>query len=417
MHSFFYLFLSLCFLFFSFTSFAQSDFAKDVMLHLTNENMHGRGYVNDGDRLAANYIAEKYAQLNATFFDKNYFQDFNFSVNTFPDSMRISLDGKSLIPGTDYIVGPDCPSLNMQFSMVYCYAQNAARTFKKETDKSGKIFVFDQGELTDKDSLKDFNSLVQKCATQAHCIRLEKTKLTWSVSTKVGAYFYADVLRDKWNYQAKTIELNVHSKFKHKHTASNVVGFIPGKKKGYIVLTAHYDHLGRMGDQTYFPGANDNASGVAQLLSVMQYYSKNKPKYTIVFIAFAGEEAGLLGSKYFVEHPLFDLKKIKFLLNLDIMGTGEEGITVVNATKHPKEFKRLQTINTKNNFLPQVKSRGEAANSDHYFFSQAGVPAFFIYTLGGSKAYHDVDDQMSGLSFSKFDDITRLLIEFIKTIK
>lgn len=394
--------------------FSQPDFAKDVMLNLTSVDMHGRGYVNDGDKKAAIYIAEKYKILNAQPFGNSFFQDFSFSVNTFPDSMQIALDGVELIPGVDYIVDPACPSLNKSFEIVYCYAQNASTSFNNEKNKPGKIFVFDEGGLQDKDSLKRFNELVTKAAKQTHVIHLKKTKLTWSVSTTVGAYFFAEVERAKWNYKAKTVQVNVHSKFKNKHVASNVVGYIPGKKKEFIVLTGHYDHLGRMGDKTFFPGANDNASGIAQLLSVMQYFTKNQPKYTIVFIAFAGEEAGLLGSKYFVEHPLFDLKKIKFLLNLDIMGTGEEGITVVNATKHPKDFKRLQKLNAKNNFLPLVKSRGEAANSDHYFFSQAGVPAFFIYTMGGSKAYHDVHDKMEGLSFSEFEDITKLLLEFIK---
>ena len=86
-----------------------------------------------------------------------------------------------------------------------------------------------------------------------------------------------------------------------------------------------------MGKKTYFPGGNDNASGTSMVLNLMEYYSNpiNKPRYTIVFILFAGEEAGLLGSEYYTTHPTKDLNKIKFLLNLDLMGTGEEGMMVV----------------------------------------------------------------------------------------
>jgi len=84
-------------------------------------------------------------------------------------------------------------------------------------------------------------------------------------------------------------------------------------------------------------------------------------------IAFGAEEAGLVGSKHFVEHPLFDLKQIRFLLNTDIMGSGEEGITVVNATLFKPEFEKLIELNEEGNYLPQIKSRGPAANSDHYF--------------------------------------------------
>jgi Zn-dependent M28 family amino/carboxypeptidase len=172
-----------------------------------------------------------------------------------------------------------------------------------------------------------------------------------------------------------------------------------------------------MGAETYFPGANDNASGTAMLLSMANYFKENPADYNILFIAFAGEEAGLLGSKYFVEHPLIKLNSIAFLLNLDIMGSGEDGITVVNATLFDTEFKELQAINSEKNLLTQVKSRGPAANSDHYWFTQMGVPAFFIYTMGPNKNYHDVFDTQANLSFVEYEDITTLLVEFTKRLK
>lgn len=65
-------------------------------------------------------------------------------------------------------------------------------------------------------------------------------------------------------------------------------------------------------------------------------------------------------------------------------------------------------------FLPLIKQRGPAANSDHYFFTEAGVPAFFIYTMGPNKNYHDVFDTYEALSFDKFDEIEQLLLEFIR---
>jgi aminopeptidase YwaD len=120
----------------------------------------------------------------------------------------------------------------------------------------------------------------------------------------------------------------------------------------------------------------------------------------------------LIGSHYYVEHPLFPLEKIKFLTNVDIMGSGEEGITVVNATKFPEEFTALQEINKKQEYLVKIGSRGPAANSDHYFFTEAGVPAFFIYTMGPNKHYHDVEDTYKELSFSEFSDLYQLLIDF-----
>ncbi len=177
-------------------------------------------------------------------------------------------------------------------------------------------------------------------------------------------------------------------------------------------LTAHYDHLGGMGTATYFPGANDNASGVALLLSLAKYYSTHPQKYSMGFILFAGEEAGLVGSKFFTEHPIVPLKNIRFLTNTDLAGTGEDGITVVNATEFPREFAFMNKINDENKYLVKINPRGKASISDHYFFTEKGVPSFFFYTLGGIKAYHDVFDKASTLPLNEQADLFSLLIKF-----
>ena len=120
-----------------------------------------------------------------------------------------------------------------------------------------------------------------------------------------------------------------------------------------------------------------------------------------------------MGSKYFTEHPLVPLKNIRFLLNLDMEGTGVDGITVVNATEFPKEFKWMQDINNKQHYLAAVNPRGKAANSDHYLFTEKGVPAFFFYTLGGIKAYHDVFDRPETLPLNKVNDIQQFIEAFV----
>jgi len=122
----------------------------------------------------------------------------------------------------------------------------------------------------------------------------------------------------------------------------------------------------------------------------------------------------LLGSKYFVEHPLVPLKKIRFMLNMDIMGSGEDGITCVNSTLFKNEFDRLLQLNGYGKWLSLIKPRGPAANSDHHFFTEAGVPAFFIYTMGPNKNYHDIYDSYEALSFGKFNEIQHLMLEFIR---
>jgi Zn-dependent M28 family amino/carboxypeptidase len=170
--------------------------------------------------------------------------------------------------------------------------------------------------------------------------------------------------------------------------------------------------LGGLGKDTYFPGANDNASGVSLLLNLAKYYAKHPQPYTIGFILFSGEEAGLVGSKYFSENPLVNLNKIRFLTNTDLAGTGIDGITVVNATIFPKEFKMMQDINGANQYVAAINSRGKAANSDHYWFTEKGIPSFFFYTLGGIKAYHDVFDISATLPLNKHENLLKLMINF-----
>jgi Zn-dependent M28 family amino/carboxypeptidase len=193
-----------------------------------------------------------------------------------------------------------------------------------------------------------------------------------------------------------------------------VISYVKGTSApdSFIVFTAHYDHLGQMGNETYFPGANDNASGSSMVLNLARYFSEHPLKYSVAVMSFSGEELGLLGSQYYVNHPLFPLGNIKFLVNLDIVGTGEEGIKVVNATEFPKQFDQLVKLNDREQLVKVVSPRGKAANSDHYSFYEKGVPCFFIYTMGGIAAYHDVYDRAETLPLTDYDDLFKLLVDF-----
>ncbi len=97
---------------------------------------------------------------------------------------------------------------------------------------------------------------------------------------------------------------------------------------------------------------------------------------------------------------------------MDIMGTGEDGITAVNGSIFKNEFDNLVKINVQNNFIKDVKIRGKAANSDHYFFSEKGVKAFFIYSMGGIKAYHDIYDRAETLPLNEFENLFKLITSF-----
>ncbi|RZK29399.1 MAG: M28 family peptidase, partial [Hymenobacter sp.] len=219
------------------------------------------------------------------------------------------------------------------------------------------------------------------------------------------------------NGSAGLLELNLDAQLIHHYPTQNLAAIVRGSTQpdSFLVVSAHYDHLGMMGKKTYFPGANDNASGVALLLELAAHYARpeNRPACSVVFLLFGAEEAGLVGSTYFVQHPLVPLSNIKFLLNLDLLGTGEEGATVVNGRVHEAAFRRLTALNDAHHYLPHLTARGRAANSDHFPFSEAGVSAFFLYTRGGSLAYHDVHDQPAALSLAGFAGAYGLARDFL----
>jgi len=246
-------------------------------------------------------------------------------------------------------------------------------------------------------------------------------KLTWGSSTSIGSrpFFILNTGNDL--SVIESVEIEIESTFYQSYLTHNLIGMLPGKlyPDSFIVFTAHYDHLGCMGTETCFPGANDNASGTAMLLSLARYYAleDNSPDYSLAFIALGAEELGLLGADFYTENPVFPLEQILFLINIDLAGNGEEGITVVNGSVYPAEFELLKNINETNYFLPQVKTRGSACNSDHCKFYEKSVPCFFIYTMGGSTAYHDIYDTPGSLPLTMFENYFLLLKSFTDSLQ
>jgi hypothetical protein len=407
------------FLFFAQYTLGQSE-AKEVVKTLCSPSFHGRGYVNSGDSIAAEYIADQFKKSGLKPFGKSYFQAFQHDVNTFPGACSLSRDTIQLQPGIHFLVAPSSCGGNLTLkpkkldARVFLNSKDPVQLIKEiQSNKEFNSLAMDMTHIP-KDSLKYYAGLTEELSSYFPVFEITNSKFTWSVAHEQTKHPYL-LVQDSIFFGNSEYHLQLENRFVSNYTSRNVMGYLRAKRKTKktVFITAHYDHLGRMGSETYFPGANDNASGTTMLLTLGQHFKENPEKYNLVFIAFAGEEAGLLGSKHYVEHPIKPLKNIHFLLNLDIMGSGEEGITVVNATLHDSTFKLLSNINSKGSFLTQVKSRGPAANSDHYWFTQKGVPAFFIYTMGPNKNYHDVFDLYENLSFSAYQNIRDLLIQFI----
>lgn len=361
---------------------AQSAYARKMVDTLSSPSFWGRGYTKDGMLKAAHFIAEEMKAMGLQPLEaQGYLQPFPMSINTFPGNMQLSINGHSLQAGRDFLVGPRSKGVKGNFRM----------------DITVEAGVFINRE--------------QKV------MLVVEPKLVWTPSQEVED-FTQIMVKDSLGTQPINISVDIEQQFLASFTANNVIGMLRGKEQpdSFIVITAHYDHLGGMGRDVYFPGANDNASGVALMLQLARHFTHKPAKYSIIFIAFAAEEAGLLGSKHFAAHPSIPLNKIKFLLNLDLMGNGEEGITVVNAPDHPQAFDQLVQWNKQHKAFSEIQSRNNAANSDHYPFTEKGVPAFFIYTKGGSQAYHDIFDRAEQLPLLRFNELESMLKAFINGI-
>ncbi|WP_276498837.1 M28 family metallopeptidase [Pontibacter litorisediminis] len=396
---------------------------RQTMDTLTSESMYGRGYTFDGDLKAALYIKNRFEEMELLpLAGESYFQEFSFPVNRIVETPQLQVNGQALVPGQDFVArassgsGAGKAKVLPLDTLIFTNPKAAQKFFRK--DFSNIALVYPQQEQ------KRLAQLPQHCQqlllqAKLHIILQPKSLLT-TVARQQEAVPVLEVLQDAWPQQAKKVTFSVQADLNPQHQTQNVIGFIPGSQRSdsVLVFTAHYDHLGSQGEEVYFPGANDNASGTAMLLELAQHYSlpENQPKYTMVFMAFAAEEAGLLGSFHYVQHPLFPLRQISFLVNLDLLGTGDDGLMVVNGKVHEQAFKLLQCLNKQHQYLPQLKSRGKAANSDHYPFSEAGVPAFFFYTLGGTAAYHNPQDHARQLPLTKFSEVFRLITDFAEAL-
>ncbi|MFM1876534.1 MAG: hypothetical protein RL266_2271 [Bacteroidota bacterium] len=399
------------------------EYAREVLNQLCSDELAGRGYVEDGDNAAAFYIEQEFKAHELFAWDFNYYQSFTVPVNTFPGKVELAVDGQALSVGKEFHIEADAPSVKGQFELTYIerlpHIAPSGRVVDSTASYKGFVVVDDTLIAKLPPPIRISVLTGMRKAGAKGIIRLSDSKLTWTVSKQQAPLAQFIVDRNAWKNEASSVEVDVKSHFEKKHRTQNVMAFVEGSEnpEKFIVLTAHYDHLGKMGSDVVFRGANDNASGVAMLLNLAKHFAvpENQPRVSIAFIAFAGEELGLEGSFHYVQNPVFPLKDIEFLVNLDILGTGDEGITVVNGSVHSKEFETLTELNDQKAYLTQVKKRGKAAISDHYPFSEVGVPCFYMYTMGGIQAYHDVYDLPETLPLTEFEDIFSLITDFIAT--
>jgi hypothetical protein len=210
-----------------------------------------------------------------------------------------------------------------------------------------------------------------------------------------------------------TVSLDV---VKVQHTVRNVLGFLPGQTDQIIIMGAHYDHLGLGTTGSLAPepidqvhnGADDNASGTAALLQLAQDFTTGSPlQQGLLFIAFAGEELGLLGSRYYTEHPTLPLENTIAMLNMDMIGRSQ-GNLLIGGVGTTAEFRRiLDEVQTTSplRFSYSDSSRG---SSDHLSFSSKKVPVLFFFS-GLHNDYHRPSDDWERINVQTLQQILEVV--------
>ena len=215
-----------------------------------------------------------------------------------------------------------------------------------------------------------------------------------------------------------SVELSVRFKetqIKDLNIGGIVQGVDPEKKDEFLILGVHYDHLGR-DERTgyYYPGADDNASGVAAVLEIMRSMVKRRTdlKRSLILLFFGGEEWGLLGSQRFVENPFIPLGQIKAMFSVDSIGGSakEKEVFFVGGSVYPSPAQRSRR------YLPllgikegrDIDRYAFAFGSDHYPFHLKGIPCL-DYFASDSRKGHTLRDNLESINFENVADVTRLI--------
>jgi hypothetical protein len=391
--------VGLCIAFADFTYAQDSLLARHILDTLCSPGFAGRGYQHNGQQAAGMYIQKRFGQWGL---QARVSSPCTVRVVRY-DEVRVSAGRKQLRAGINYSI-PAGSGWGAGFLKGLPRSNNSDPYY---TDKSRYIY--------------DYNIHIKKNTPKG--IATKQIELEWRKGPFIGsladsagqttriridpASLPKNTRRLRWNIQGK---LDTSLQY-------NIQGMIIGSAfpDSVILLCAHYDHLGMLGNGCIYPGANDNASGIAMLMDLARHYAQpiNRPSYSLMFVAFAAEEAGLLGSRHYVLNPPVALRQHCLVINLDLMGGGSKGLMIVNGEEETAVTQLIRSCNTQGKYLSQIDIRKNAPNSDHYPFTLKKVPAVFLYTQGDVTAYHHPDDRAEDLAWRHYIPTFQLLRDVV----
>ncbi|MEO8794317.1 MAG: M20/M25/M40 family metallo-hydrolase [Daejeonella sp.] len=212
---------------------------------------------------------------------------------------------------------------------------------------------------------------------------------------KIGLSFYQDSFKHPFTFtNRKGEELK----------GTNLIGYIKGRSKNVILISAHYDHIGITNSEIN-NGADDNASGVAGLLAMAEYFKHHKPKNTLLFIAFDAEEMGLQGSYAYIKNPVLDGDRIKMIINMDMISHNDKGeLYAAGAFKNPEIKNILKDADKETGIKllfghddPKLGKDDWTMQSDQGAFAQNNIP-FVYFGVEDHKDYHKPTDEFKNIN-------------------
>ncbi|MFA5815968.1 MAG: M28 family peptidase [Bacteroidales bacterium] len=411
-------FSALFFLVFAIANLSEAQdtqFVRKQLIKLCGPEMYGRGYYKRGDGIAADYIAVQLKQLGIKSFPAGYLQPYTFNANIMND-VRVKFNGQELKYAKDYVVNPKSSTLTGTFKPIIINASLMASPDKFIAAvieaPAPKVVLLDSLGLRNPELFR----LIKALATEqqlgiAALIEVYPNTPISGTGRGVMKVPHIQVNRKSVPALLEQVELNIVNEYNENYPTQNVIGYLPGQTDQFIVFTAHYDGIGSFGEGNYYQAAEDNASGTAMVMDLARHYvGEKKPYYSVAFMLFSGEEAGLMGSNYYVKNSLFPLDKIKLVINLDMVMTGQDGVILFNGNVRPNEAAIVQKINEENQYMKNVENRDPAANSDHHPFHEKGVPAIFFLTKGPSGSGHSPDDTYEKLPLYAYENLFKLVI-------
>ncbi|WP_394796432.1 M28 family peptidase [Armatimonas sp.] len=389
------------------------DSVKNHVTYLASDALAGRGSGTRGNEAAAKYIAEQFKKAGLKpIAPKGYFQPFSFPAGVAQGSKnRLQVSGFGrYAAGQTFEPSPLSTSTAGEVTGELIFVGEG---LEYTQDVKGKIAVaFSGGEGGVR---KKAIVAREKGAAGLIVASAEDAALRFEEGDGTDAGLPIAIVRksvvEAWKAKNTPLTATLQTEVrKQSKTSANILGLLEGSdpmlKNEVLVIGAHMDHLGLGGTHSLAEskapaihhGADDNASGTAGVLELATYFSKNRPKRSILFMCFSGEELGLLGSAHYVKNPLIAIEKTVAMVNMDMIGRlDNDKLIAVGSGTAPEWNPLLDRLNADAKFSLS-RSESGFGSSDQQSFYNAKIPVLFFFT-GLHGDYHRPSDTADKINY------------------